>query len=504
MSSCEHVPDELWLAIFELLPRESIQQLCLSARRFSAISRPLLFGHLPFHPCLTHHFPEPICSRPPSPQYTQFALDRLNFWSSDEIAPMVRECTISPVYRTWEPSDSPDPWSLLATFFERIVKFSALRIVRAQYACFSQQTLAALCRLPCLDHVTVEQCGVHEQGRIQTRGMQLRTSRFHYRKQWGGSNRGLHLWIPLLDPDHLRELKITSFPASAHMPPGAPFPNVYKLDAELDCKSASEVVAAWARFPAVRVLKFYTGMSTLAEAEAARAADILPLLEEYFGDLRPLPLIPSRPTLKRLVLDHCYPRELALCLGGMANSLHITSLHAAMSPYATALSAKSFRAICKCLPKLVDMHIEILISVTRMRHNFGARLEVAERASSLFSSLVDTPALSPTLQQLAITWKFNEGPEGLYSLFVEMPDLDFSRLRDSLVEKCPDLKTLWLDGNDFIFGWRRSSDGRVDREEEASERVFTGTGYRRLWDHKKDLRAKFAAFWGDGVDCARE
>ncbi|KAJ7644769.1 hypothetical protein FB45DRAFT_898627 [Roridomyces roridus] len=486
MSPCERIPNELWLQIFQLLPRESIKQLFSSDRRFSAISRTLLFSHLVFHPYHIRHFWEPTIVTRPSPQYIQLALDRLNFWSSDEIAPLVRECTIMPLDLKWERSDSADPSSshdLLTTFFDRIDRFGGLRMVRARYMCFSQATLATLCHLPCLDNVVMDNSGVADsEGHIES-GLQLHASRFVYRDLWGGISgmKGLQLWIPLLNPDDLRELDISG---GADMPAGPPFHNVHRLHAQLDCESASDIFAIWSRFPAVRVLAFKASKSaaqSLTEASAAEAAHVLPLLEEYNSYCQLLPLLPSRPTLTRLVVDSCAPGELVSGLRGMVNNnLHITSLDATLN---ATLRENSFIAICKSLPKLVGLHINILTTVKRWEYEQAGKVE---RATDFFSTLAETPTLPPTLERLAITWKFDEGLDPLCSPVERIPD--FPRMRDSLVGKCPDLKTLWLDGDDFLFGWRRYSVRRVDREDEASARVSTR-------DRVKSLRAEFPEFW---------
>ncbi|KAJ7644756.1 hypothetical protein FB45DRAFT_1116517 [Roridomyces roridus] len=128
-------------------------------------------------------------------------------------------------------------------------------------------------------------------------------------------------------------------------------------------------------------------------------------------------------------------------------------------------------AICESLPKLVDLRIDIETYVTTSEYERGE----VDRATDFFSALADTP--THTLERLAITWKFNDGMKRLSSRINKIPD--FVQMRNSLVVKSPHLKMVWLDGYDFLFGWRRHLDGRVDREE-ASPRVSSTRAHRTL------------------------
>ncbi|KAF8206877.1 hypothetical protein K438DRAFT_1483360, partial [Mycena galopus ATCC 62051] len=85
----ERVPNELWLEIFRSLPRDTLKALSLTS--FKGISRPLLFTHLDFHP-YTLYSGEVVLL--PRKTEVNRSLERLDFWSSDEIARHVRSCNI--------------------------------------------------------------------------------------------------------------------------------------------------------------------------------------------------------------------------------------------------------------------------------------------------------------------------------------------------------------------------------------------------------------------------
>ncbi|KAJ6498913.1 hypothetical protein C8R45DRAFT_821665, partial [Mycena sanguinolenta] len=84
------IPNELLLEIFRSLSRHTIPALSLTCKKFKDISRPFLFAHLSFQP---YSVRGDVILLPPSIVVDR-ALECLEFWTSDEIAPHVRSCTI--------------------------------------------------------------------------------------------------------------------------------------------------------------------------------------------------------------------------------------------------------------------------------------------------------------------------------------------------------------------------------------------------------------------------
>ncbi|KAJ7644749.1 hypothetical protein FB45DRAFT_784736, partial [Roridomyces roridus] len=163
-SHCERVPNELWLDIFQLLPRSSIKHIYATDRKFANASRALLFRHLVFHPYLIRHASwDPGLALPASP-LLQIELERLEFWSSDEIALLVRECTVAPRSREEteaEPvplEDADSPHILMTLFLDRLGKFTGLKKLFASKVKFTQVGLATLCQLPLLTEVGIHRC----------------------------------------------------------------------------------------------------------------------------------------------------------------------------------------------------------------------------------------------------------------------------------------------------------------------------------------------------------
>ncbi|KAJ7445660.1 hypothetical protein FB451DRAFT_976753, partial [Mycena latifolia] len=89
MSGQDRLPVELWVEIFALLPRDAIPPLSLTCSTFRGILIPLLFTHFAFHTWT------PVAKGSPSVAEIDRYLERLDFFSSDEIGPLVRSCAIS-------------------------------------------------------------------------------------------------------------------------------------------------------------------------------------------------------------------------------------------------------------------------------------------------------------------------------------------------------------------------------------------------------------------------
>ncbi|KAF7376500.1 L-aminoadipate-semialdehyde dehydrogenase [Mycena sanguinolenta] len=207
--SMRQVPNELLLEIFRSLPRHTITALSLTCRKFKDISRPFLFTHLHFHP---YSVRDDAILLPPS-IVVDGALECLEFWTSDEIAPHVRSCKITPSEDTmvWHQNDeskweilefsiaNPDShYTLLDLFFERLGAFTRLRSFHAELVHFTQAGLATLCRASTLIDVQLVGCGVVAGERIDTTSLQLAVTRFSFaHKDVASAREGLRSLAPV-------------------------------------------------------------------------------------------------------------------------------------------------------------------------------------------------------------------------------------------------------------------------------------------------------------------
>ncbi|KAJ7644753.1 hypothetical protein FB45DRAFT_1116496 [Roridomyces roridus] len=357
MSPQKRVPNELWIEIFGLLPLDSIKNIYATDKHFARTSRAFLFRHFVFYPYHIDRVSRHVVL--PAPDGVQFALGRLEFWTSDEIFPLVRECSIAlrdrraeearpvPLDRT----ESPD--ILMNSFLDRLGRFTGLQKFSARQVDFTQVGLANLCHLPLLREVMIERCGMLHGETIDTTSLELRTTKFVYHDGLT-AHEGPDLWLSILARGHLREVVVVTgrHKAASRLADGPAFPHVVALQISLDLSDMNLVTLS--KFPAVRHLQLDGWGLSGGEAEASSvpASDVLPLLREYHGPYTALPLFLSRPTLAHLIIDCCTAWELSSQLRGQHG--HITSLSATLYQF----DQETFSTICTCLPGLIDLRIQ--------------------------------------------------------------------------------------------------------------------------------------------------
>ncbi|KAJ7056311.1 hypothetical protein C8F01DRAFT_935529, partial [Mycena amicta] len=87
---------DIWLEIAHTLPRDALATVSLANRQLRELLKALLFAHFEFHP---YELQDRILiggpsDRPRLPDAVEIreTLERLEFWSSEAIAPLVRTC----------------------------------------------------------------------------------------------------------------------------------------------------------------------------------------------------------------------------------------------------------------------------------------------------------------------------------------------------------------------------------------------------------------------------
>ncbi|KAJ7644703.1 hypothetical protein FB45DRAFT_1053392 [Roridomyces roridus] len=426
MPSRERIPNEIWLEIFRSLPRQALMRVHSTHRQFTAISRPLLFTHFTFHPYLLD-----IRGYFCAVFYDDIDLEveRLKFWSSEEIAPLVRQCTVAPL-------ECSEAYILNSEFVRRISKFTGLRKLSATQLDLDSAALADICALPLLTDLSIVGCEVEDCDISDMEPLLLR--RFFFR---GSADR----WIPLLDTAFLHELDLTGQLLHKTISAVSSFPRIHTLTATIDLSTAS--AAAFSKFPAVRILKLEKQRRRRSHPEhtaCPSTSHILPLLNTYIGPHELLPLFLEKPTLKNLILDRCRAEELCLVL--CTEAPHITSLHATFEH----IDSATFETICTSFPGLVDLFIQ------RPEFYFPEDHErFYPEPAEFFSTLADSP-LPRSLQRLAIALKWGE--LGHFELHSDGSPISVEG-RKKLTERCPALTKLRLDGYDFLYTWRRGAGG---------------------------------------------
>ncbi|KAJ7644654.1 hypothetical protein FB45DRAFT_1053357 [Roridomyces roridus] len=243
---------------------------------------------------------------------------------------------------------------------------------------------------------------------------------------------------------------------------------------------ATQNLVALSKFPAVCKLQL-GGWKEIeyepSEEPAIRALDVLPLLRQYRGACTALHLFLPKPTLTRLVIDFCRPEELISQL--VEGHVHITVLHANVDD----LDRNALSTICRCLPALIELRMRVFVGIEDGEYEDG----INPRATDFFSTFTNIPNLPSTLQRLTVSWEFEFESEYVEDIPVASPENipDFPAIGDKLRERCPALRTLWLDGHDFMFRWRQVLDREEVEQEDsngATEIASCREGFEDFWE----------------------
>ncbi|KAJ7257179.1 hypothetical protein B0H12DRAFT_1070511 [Mycena haematopus] len=293
----DDVPAEVWTEIFRVntLERSHFISLHRVSRSLHRISRPLalLFKHFAFHPYavpgsrLTDNF------LIPGEVEIKRTIRRLRFWASDDVAPLVRECTVSPCDIEDEGRERyvscSDGDMLLCAFFELLPRFATLGKLEFFYVKFN------------LKEIELGKFSVDE---AVTTDLHLKAAKISFSHE--EDVLGVQRWLSIIDRQMLTHLSLSPFrPAMAFLNiDTALFPNVETP--EICIYSLADDIMALHRFPAVRTLHlsvYYPRNFPIP------ARSLFPILDTFCGPLELLILLDSRATPQRLQIDNCGSRQ---------------------------------------------------------------------------------------------------------------------------------------------------------------------------------------------------
>ncbi|KAJ7612293.1 hypothetical protein FB45DRAFT_1118229 [Roridomyces roridus] len=291
------VPDELWLEIFGTLRPLDVIPLHTVSRKLHRISRSLLFQRFHFHLYAVSH------NSPPEPRYllpdeaqVERTTERLRFWASPDIAPLVRQCTVFP----WSSNSDDIEYThceegerILATFFQLLSQFKNVRSVTFLDVTFCHAWLSSLAALQSLEQLHVSECSIDPNLDVSSASIVMKLATFHFYHSAFSSmlnpTHGANKWLSLLDVETLTHLSLAPERApSALIGSAAPlsFPNVHTL--HLSVQEWHEVVQL-RRFPSIRSLEICAGRS--APVTTGIKPVVLSQLERYTGPAELLALL---------------------------------------------------------------------------------------------------------------------------------------------------------------------------------------------------------------------
>ncbi|KAJ7798848.1 hypothetical protein B0H14DRAFT_2904883 [Mycena olivaceomarginata] len=470
MSPREQVPYELWLEIFRSLPPDALEHLSLTCTEFKAISRPHLFNEFYFRPYKSGGTDGILL--PPTTEVNR-AMERLEFWCSDEIAPHVRSCVIAPwreggpVWSRWDFAATSTPYVLLAAFFERLGAFTGLQNFSATDIHFTQPGVASLCRAPALASVRLEDCSIAPGEHIDTSSRSLGVARFFHHMRTSATGNG-DIWFSLLRPDSLQEVDLTLdldsslFGDNKAIPS---FPNVHTFATTSKFPTIPYIISILSKFSAVQNFSMICwGELRDVPDLRAEASSLLPVLRHYTGPSETMAFFVPRANLTHLTIQNCSPLDFIAQLQRIGGLQNITSLTASFEYLGIAMVG----TICAFFPMLTALRITL---------SLWAEFDDDNHVSNFLIEFAETSTLVVSLEQLALTCEvdYDAGP-------MNVPEFD--ELRDALVARYPRLTALWFDARQFLFHWRKLLDG--------SEVKYT----TEHWNDAEDMRYNgFDAFW---------
>ncbi|KAJ7059119.1 hypothetical protein C8F01DRAFT_1370725 [Mycena amicta] len=468
---------EIWLEIAQILPRNVLANLSLTNRRFRALSKALLFAHFKFHPYArrTESFIPRWHEEPRIPDALGLrqTLERLEFWYSDAIAPLVRTCLVSPwdeaqvgPVQGWTFSSSPTPLILLEAFFQVLHRFARLQGLSLHHIDFRYTTFLTSCSALYLEHLEVYNCEVFPSATLAI-GDNRRVKKFSLREtRTTRDERSLALWLAGFDRDALQELQLRCKLPSPRWPEsglvfGTVFANVGVLSLSMGVTEVAE---------GLRFLACFSDLVSLTIA--------LPGLI-YSWKFELPPLTGNLRFLKLKMLDA--PGELLPVFLGMgvapslgelsvrsitSNSL-VSRLRPTLAPTFTTTTISSLvleltacdgggndhklEQVLEFFPLLETLRVMLFCYVGRWRVN--AEESVNSLPMEFFAGLPKIRSLCASLVALTISWEFG------YDSFDAWPEHNASKtklvkIKEALLQRCPGLKRLRLDGDMFTYRWQ--------------------------------------------------
>ncbi|KAJ6563819.1 hypothetical protein B0H19DRAFT_73010 [Mycena capillaripes] len=476
MSFDELLPEELWIEILQDLPKETLQNVALSHRTLRRISRPFLFVTLVFHPYAVAYISQdidrvrwPEAEEPMllSEEAQGHELERLNFYSSTEIAPLVRTCRLSPVLaEAWAENELDMATALLTAFFERLPQFTSIRYLHAYMVRFTQTGLENLCLLPALSRLEiilgtiVEPINCYSLHLDRVTSFQLRHA--HHSIPIFDS------WMRLLRPTQLVELYLgLGSRLFADITPNdiPPFPHVRKLT--LQALRVGYRAGPLSASPALPILSKLMGLEVLvmkgqwsvSDQVPSGFSDSLPMLKEYEGTQDMLPILLPHPTLSHISADWISWPVIMETLHASQPFNGVVSLTASSS----LMNPTEFRFLFEIYPFISELNLNIA---------HGHRDSPNLLRKSFLQSLERIPT---SLEFLSIRWTASDSEDSSSSDsedHASTPDSGnhastanklhhVAELR-TLVARCPALTSLWIETEGFLFRRHRLSDGTVD------------------------------------------
>ncbi|KAJ7051733.1 hypothetical protein C8F01DRAFT_1376588 [Mycena amicta] len=443
------LPNELWTEVFGGVNELDLIQVATASRAFCALARPLLFAGFTLHPYAVGASGARFL---PTQESFKSATERLNFWLSAEIAPIVHSCIIMPWLveesednGDWVKTDLESACCLLDTFFENMERFTRMKCLRVANVDLPPLTPTKLASMTYLREVfilwTNREATTPQLTVSAPRSIPLTTFSFICTPHLPVT-RDPSAYIPLLDPACLRQLSLFCLPQTARIL--SIFPCVTKVTLFLDFDSG-DLVDLLSKFPNAEWVLLRVG--TEPEVFSRTDERSFPCIKKLSIPVQLVPMMLALcPSVVLVCLRPCHAVRLLLALESIDTC---PTLRALLLDITGAEPNYDFSQILAPFPGLTNLFIHL----TRRHTNSTA-------AGQLFASL--TPALPQTLSELAVCFSFT-------AVDISPPPSGESEpysIRDGILTRCPQLDSMTLHAQDWFLSWQQSADVDSEPEEE--------------------------------------
>ncbi|KAF7318607.1 hypothetical protein HMN09_00371600 [Mycena chlorophos] len=497
------IPPELWAEIFKEVDYWSTLRLTAvmaTCRTFAHVARPLHLATCYFAPHgLKSSLGEPLklCVLA-SPAEEQKTIARLDFWTSEAVAPAVRHCVVT----TWPAEAQPTGYGvviddttvppLLDLFIGRLHRLSQLRSLVLQNVLLTGPLVASIYRdLPHLEELSIQvwtqqtpisfSCPDLGSGpRIAK--FSITTDEFRPRPV---TNQLLAPWVSLLSPTHLQEIKLDSRMHDWRINdiPVLSSVKTVEVDIRRPGTDAENVLALSQKFPSVRNLSLATASRFSEDMGAACDALLRHATKLRIGH-QALPFCLPR-TQNLLELD-VNSSPAAADLVAHLNSSHFSTITTFLCDFwvkrAAPPSTGDLAAILGCFPQL--RHLNMWFRAPS-NHDDG-RVSIG-----VLNSLMSA-AFPPTITTIVVFASRLGGERTPLSLPPELRGLlpEPTVIRDSIIRQNPLLTTLWVQAGPILIVWRprTSASGGVVADSICTENPEQGQYPTRF--HWWDTRAQ--------------
>jgi hypothetical protein len=431
----------------------------LTCRRFRNLARALIFRSVSL-----------ICS-----DESDLSSARLDFYSSDGIAPFVRKVHISGNIIV-----ELENATLIAKIFDALPRFINIRSLFCFNVEFTQFALHQVSTLSFLERIVAMSCSAPPKTDLLP---MLRPRVFTC-----DDRSNLHHWLALLDPDHLQALHVPligdlcPFFFANDNPALFPFPSLRAVRLDVDLEALSVLPMLLSKTPTLRSLKISVSYFDLAqhtpfvEGLVPPTTCPVPDLEEYRGPHKLLPIILGRAMgsssthLRRLFLNSIDAAERLDAFMNSLKSCHtlqlraLTHLHISL-PH--SMDLKSLALLRDMFPVLQEFYLHASekylssgLSCEFSKISCPSDATLPPSFCIAFPQNVDLTELytflwPSTLVSLSIQWTSNQDAAAV-------PDLVEAKV--NLLLRLPFLRRLWLyDSSKQALLWSRTAPRNEER-----------------------------------------